>query len=259
MNLATAHSTPRHFRMMCLDPDQEIMPGMRFGRADELLTPAYWRWRCASAVPTSLDLRNHHGTLEEEVGFCLLGGFGVTFEIAAVFFQRLRDSGALEQGVVLPETDFFAMLNAPATVGGQPRRYRFPNQRARRLHLAMAHLSQTQFDQDDAVTFRRQIQSIEGVGPKTASWIARNWLDSDSVAILDIHVLRAGWFMNLFDSNCCLPRDYLDMENRFLRFARSLDVRASLLDSVMWHDMRTFGSALVQQGLSKLQAHHYSS
>lgn len=230
--------------------DDEVMPGMRFGREDELLTPAYWAMRCATADPADIDFVNRHGTLEEEIGFCLLGGFGVTLEVATAFFERLRKNGAFQPGVVLSEADVFAMLNAPATVCGRPHRYRFPTQRARRLHHAMADLARTKFDEVDPIRFREQIQSLEGVGPKTASWIARNWLDTDLIAILDIHVLRAGWLLDLFDKNCHLPRDYLDLECQFLLFAKNLHVRTSVLDSVMWYDMRTFGSNLVRKHLA---------
>ena len=228
-------------------PDDGVLPGIRFGREDELLTPAYWAMRCASADAADTDFVNRRGTLGEEIGFCLIGGFGVTFEVATAFFECLRTNGAFERGAVFPEAALFAMLNEPTAVRGQRRRYRFPAQRARRLHRAMADLAQMEVDEADPIRFRDQIQTLEGVGPKTASWIARNWLDTDSVAILDIHVLRAGWLLELFDRDCRLPRDYLELERRFLSFAKNLHVRASVLDSVMWYDMRTFGSNLARQ------------
>lgn len=230
--------------------NDEVMPGIRFGREDELLTPAYWAMRCATAHPADIDFVNRHGTLEEEIGFCLLGGFGVTLEVATAFFECLRAKGAFERRAVVPETAFLAMLEEPTVVRGRPHRYRYPAQRARRLHRAMADLAQMEFDEDDPIRFRDQIQTLEGVGPKTASWIARNWLDTDSIAILDIHVLRAGWLLKLFDRNCRLPRDYLELESLFLRFAKRLHLRASVLDSVMWHDMRTFGSNLARASLA---------
>lgn len=231
-------------------PHDEVVPGIRFGREDELLTPAYWVLRCATADPADIDFVNRHGTLEEEIGFCLLGGFGVTFEVASAFFERLRADGAFERGAVLPESALFAMLDEPTAVCGRQRRYRFPAQRARRLHRAMASLAQMDVDETDPIRFRAQIQTLEGVGPKTASWITRNWLDADAIAILDIHVLRAGWLLELFDRNCRLPRDYLELETRFLGFAENLHVRASVLDAVMWYDMRTFGSNLVRETLA---------
>ena len=250
MSQQTVKSEMQYRLLVPLLPDDEVMPGIRFGREDELLTPAYWAMRCATANPADIDFVNRHGTLEEEIGFCLLGGFGVTLEVATAFFERLRINGVFEPGVIVPETDLFAMLDEPAAVRGRPHRYRFPTQRARRLHRAMANLAQMEFDEADPIRFRDQIQCLEGVGPKTASWIARNWLDTDSIAILDIHVLRAGWVLKLFDKNCRLPRDYLDLERRFLCFAKNLHIRASVLDSVMWYDMRTFGSNLTRENLA---------
>ncbi|MGY3221470.1 thermostable 8-oxoguanine DNA glycosylase [Bradyrhizobium sp. USDA 4512] len=86
---------------------------------------------------------------------------------------------------------------------------------------------------------------IPGVGPKTASWITRNWLGSDEVAILDIHIIRAGVLIGLFGRQQSVPRDYDVMEARFLAFAAALNVRPSLLDAVMWREMRKLGRGSV--------------
>ena len=189
-----------------------------------MLTPAYWVMRCATADSTEIDFVNRHGTLEEEIGFCILGGFGVTFEVASAFFERLRANGAFESGAVVPETALLAMLNEPSVVRGRPHRYRFPAQRARRIHRAMADLTEMDLNECDPIQFRKQLQVLNGVGPKTASWITRNWLDTDAVAILDIHILQAGWWLGLFGKNCHLPRDYMELETQFLKFARTLRV-----------------------------------
>ncbi|MEO1020052.1 MAG: hypothetical protein AAFY56_20530, partial [Pseudomonadota bacterium] len=130
----------------------------------------------------------------------------------------------------MPEAKIFEMLDTPAPVNGRFRRYRFPKQRAQRICRAMTGLADIRLDHYNPVAFRDNIQGLEGVGPKTASWIARNWLDTDEVAILDIHVLRAGWFLGLFDRDCRLPNDYLALEKQFLIFAKNLHVRASVLD-----------------------------
>ena len=82
---------------------------------------------------------------------------------------------------------------------------------------------------------------IPSIGPKTASWITRNWLGSDDVAILDIHIIRAGVLIGLFDRRQKVPKDYDAMEARFLEFAAALQVRPSLLDAVMWREMRQLG------------------
>jgi hypothetical protein len=78
--------------------------------------------------------------------------------------------------------------------------------------------------------------SLPGIGPKTASWIARNWLDADDVAILDIHIMRVGQVIGLFPLEQTVERHYMALEERFLRFAELLDVRASELDAIIWRD-----------------------
>lgn len=226
-------------------PDDEVMPNVVFGRPDVLLTPAYWVMRCSTINPAKVDFVNCQGTLEEEVGFCLLGGFGVTFELASAFYERLRSKGLFDRVNSPPEETFLKLLSEPAFINGQLYHYRFPSQRASRLYHAMNTLALIELDEADPRRFRDQICSLRGVGLKTASWITRNWLGADSVAILDIHILRAGRWLQLFDKNCKLPRDYLALEEQFIEFARQLEIRTSLLDSVMWHDMRTFGSRLI--------------
>ena len=78
---------------------------------------------------------------------------------------------------------------------------------------------------------------IAGVGYKTASWIARNWLDADDVAILDIHILRAGLLGGFFDKSLSIERDYLKLEEQFVAFSNALGVRASELDATIWYEM----------------------
>jgi thermostable 8-oxoguanine DNA glycosylase len=76
-----------------------------------------------------------------------------------------------------------------------------------------------------------------GIGFKTASWVARNWLDADDVAILDIHILRAGALGGFLDETLTVERDYLDLEAQFLRFSHAIGVRPSELDAVIWFEM----------------------
>jgi thermostable 8-oxoguanine DNA glycosylase len=228
------------------EADDEVLPGVRYGRIDELLTPAYWVRRYETADSEEKDFVTRHGTLEEEIGFCLLGGYGVTLEVASAFFKKLKGYGAFTSRDVIAEEQIRALLATPIEIGDYRRRYRFPKQRALRIHNAMRKLSTIALNTSDAVEFRGQLQSLDGIGPKTASWIARNWLGADAIAILDIHILRAGWAINLFDRDSCLPRDYYALEDRFIMFAEELGLRASVLDAVMWTDMRKFGSKLVR-------------
>ena len=62
---------------------------------------------------------------------------------------------------------------------------------------------------------------------KTASWVARNWLNADDIAILDIHILRAKALARFFDENLTVERNDLELEEQFLRFAQAIGVRPS--------------------------------
>ena len=59
--------------------------------------------------------------------------------------------------------------------------------------------------------------TLPGIGPKTASWIVRNWMNSDAVAILDIHIVRAGMLMNLYCQGGRVERHYLEIEAKIRR------------------------------------------
>ncbi|WP_456816604.1 8-oxoguanine DNA glycosylase [Bradyrhizobium sp. USDA 4512] len=137
------------------------------------------------------------------------------------------------------------LLREPVSVGGKLRRYRFPHQRSSRLAAALRLLDENPPSPADPKSFRNGLMKIPGVGPKTASWITRNWLGSDEVAILDIHIIRAGVLIGLFGRQQSVPRDYDVMEARFLAFAAALNVRPSLLDAVMWREMRKLGRGSV--------------
>jgi N-glycosylase/DNA lyase len=101
------------------------------------------------------------------------------------------------------------------------------------------------------VRLRNLLMKLPGIGPKTASWIVRNWCGSDEVAILDIHVIRAGILMKLFSTKDRPERNYLDMERRFLDLANALNTSAANLDALIWQQMRStprIVNACMQEG-----------
>lgn len=222
------------------DAFEEVLPGVGWGTPDALGTPAYWAVRCrwgAEATPT---YSGDGSTLMEQVGFCLLGGFGVRYEAAAAAFARLKDAGAFEPGEAIGEASLRTLLLEPLDVGGRAQRYRFPNQRASRLAAMRMRFAEGGLDGLGALALRDALMAFEGVGPKTASWIVRNHLDSDEVAIIDVHVIRACRSMKVFGPAFRLPRDYTDLEDRFLRLADGIGIRPSVLDAVMWSEVRTW-------------------
>ncbi len=225
----------------------DLLPGVPIGREDQLLTPAYWKWRCEIGAAEGHDYVTKDGALEDEVAFCLLGGFGIRMEVNEAFFRHLKAAGALTLEAPASESTLLALLEERIEVEGRFHRYRFPKQRARRISDALRMLADFDATSLNDLQFREAICRIPGVGPKTGSWITRNWRGAETVAILDIHVLRAGWYLGIFDRGARLPKDYLALEQKFLEFAKALDVRPAVLDAVMWSDMRIFGSRLASK------------
>jgi thermostable 8-oxoguanine DNA glycosylase len=188
-------------------------------------------------------------SLSEEVGACLLGGHGIPATVGMAAYQRLRERGAFSGNV--REEQLLAWLTEPLRVQDRTIRYRFAAQKSRYLAAALPMLK-------SAPTFstgkelRNWLMAAPGVGPKTASWIARNWMDADDIAILDIHIMRVGHAVGIFPMHQTVERHYLELEERFLQFAELLDVRASELDAIIWYEMAS-SPTIVKQLMEYLQ------
>lgn len=238
---ATCHSNSsvegfpsRHFL-----PDDEVIPGVRFGRPEWVPAPAFWASLAAKEGEDADYYISPPGTpLAEDLAFCLLGGFGIKMELNQAAWERLHDAGVFDADPVPSRDEIEKLLSEPLNVNGRLQRYRFPRQRAERLSIALNSIREAPPQTDNPVQFRDSLMKLPGIGPKTASWIVRNWLGSDEVAILDVHVLRAGTMIGLFPKDYRLPRDYIALERRFLDFAKALKVRAAALDALMWREMR---------------------
>jgi N-glycosylase/DNA lyase len=237
----------RIIRRTLPDPDEELMPGLVWGRAEALFTPAFWATQVwifrEQQLVAKPDLRSGE-SLAEEVAACLLGGHGIRGELGRAAFLRLRDRGLLEY--VPDEYQVEVALREPLLVGGKWVRYRFPKAKAKFLSLSLSRLQEIDIPLDSDRTFRNALLALPGVGMKTASWITRNWLKSDQVAILDVHVMRAGQILGVFREEDRLPAGYLSMESRFLQFSKLLGEPASILDLVIWMLMRRVPSITVQ-------------
>lgn len=221
------------------DPLQEILPGVFWGRPEWVPSAAFWH-QVASLALIDEALFSPAASLLEETVFCLLGGYGISAEVNCAAFQHLRAADFLSMPSVAAQ-EIEASLRMPLDVVGRRVYYRFPKQRAARLSTAIGRLRNDQIPFDCPRALRSYLMTINGIGPKTASWIVRNLTGSDEVAILDIHIHRAGLLIGLFNPNQRLPKDYFEMERRFLQFAEAIQVRPSLLDAVMWSTMRTLG------------------
>ena len=224
-------------------PSDELLMGtVRWGAFDAFPTPAYWQYqvvaRRLAGKPAPYKLGR---TLTEEVGACLLGGHGIPSAVGLAAYQRLLDRGAFGQ-TPPSEATIGAWLQEPLQVGGRQTRYRFAAQKARYLAAALPQVQLAPVFQTGR-ELRDWLMSLPGVGPKTASWIARNWMDADDVAILDIHIMRVGRVLGLFPRELTVERHYLELEALFLEFSAALDVRASELDAVVWYEMSSSPTA----------------
>jgi len=224
------------------DPESEVMPGVKWGRPGWVPSPAFWLMLATNAADSDDYIAPAGTPLHHELGFCLLGGYGVRMEMNRAAWSKLLHEGFFEVGRRPEAKEIESLLREPVLVGDRMARYRFPKQRAMRLSGALRAIEDDPPPTTSVSEFRRNLMRIAGIGPKTASWLARNWLGSDDVAIIDIHVLRAGQRMKLFKNKVKLPADYDWLEDRFLQFARALSVRASLLDAIIWREMRQLTS-----------------
>lgn len=220
-------------------PVTEVLPGVAWGAIDAFPTPAYWAYQVLARRVTGTSMRYRLGTtLTEEVAACLLGGHGIPASVGLAAFEHIRRAGLLQQGrEMASEADLQERLSAPMALNGKQVRYRFARQKARYLRSALERLAAEPAPTCSGRSLRDWLLPVQGIGFKTASWIARNWLDADDVAILDIHILRAGMLAGFFREGLSVERDYLALEQQFLAFARGLGVRPSELDALIWHEM----------------------
>lgn len=235
------------------DPDVRILNDITWGEHCCLFTPAYWVsqvWmsQCHGAENSPYYSQR---TLAEEVAFCMLSGFGITAELAGAAFQKCRTLGLIEDLCTDSEA-WTEALKAPLPLQGRRVHYRYPNQKAGFLADAMRQLRDGHIDTSSGQRLRNSLLRINGVGPKTAGFITRNVLDSDDVAILDIHVIRAGMLLGLFSQNDKVEHAYGEMEQRYIDFCHAVEVRPSVFDSVVWSQMRTLGVCAINAVKFKL-------
>lgn len=216
--------------------DAVVIGDVRWGTIDAFPTPAYWHYQVVHSRLAGRPPKYKLGrTLAEEVGACLLGGHGIPASVGIAAYDRLRNRGAFA-GSSLSQAQLEAWLMEPLQIGERRVRYRFARQKARFLASALPAVHAAP-SFSVGKTLRDWLVALPGIGPKTASWVARNWLDADDVAILDIHIMRIGQVMGLFPRHLTVERHYRELEDLFLQFSAAVDVRASELDAIIWHEM----------------------
>jgi len=221
-------------------PDAEVVPGVFWGRADELFTPSFWKYQSQIMGHRRQYLDHELGRcLAEEVAACLLGGYGIPAELGLAAFERLRDAKLLEGRPSAAELE--AELRKDFKVANRRRKYRFAKQKSVYLAGALCSIASDK-PPEEPHQLRLYLTSLKGVGPKTASWVVRNHCASDQVAILDVHIMRAGIRIGLFSQDADPSKQYYQLEERFLSFCDAIEEPASRMDAIMWDFMRRIGS-----------------
>lgn len=233
-------------RLALPDPEEYIFDGVRWGWHYVLFTPAFW----ATLAWLDREDKRYHSyrigeTLKEEIAACLLGGYGIPAEVGLAAFSKVRQARLLD-GSPPSEQELYQVLSEPLKVGKRLVHYRFAHQRSRYLSAALHRAHHSSPPTENHHAFRSWLLELRGVGLKTASWITRNWLDSNEVAIIDIHIYRAGVLMGLYRRDELPAKHYFKMEQRFLQFAVAIDVKPAILDTLIWRQMKDAGNIVLE-------------
>lgn len=236
------------------DAKETVMPGVVWGEFTNLFTPAYWLSQFWMNGYDNIDNSkpcDKYGNLVDETVFCLLGGHGISAELATSVFWGCKESGLIDN-MEDSEEVWLRNLSQKYMVNGRLVSYRFPKQKAKYISGAMPKLKDIAPDLKGR-ELRDKLLKIKGIGPKTAGWIVRNCYNCDDVAIIDIHIQRAGQLCGFFNPSWTPEKHYSKMEEAFLQFCVSLYVKPSLFDYLIWDQMRKIGAlalASVRQAAS---------
>ena len=240
MQLVYYIDEPNELSISLPNENENVYGDIKWGRFEEFFTPAFWR-----AQTWFFELRNDSAliyqlgeTFAEEVIACLLGGHGIPSEMGIAKFNQFKNEGIFSSSTVSYHS-IERIMHIPVYLNSKNKKYRFAKQKSKYIYDALQKINninekETQSD----IELRQFLLSINGIGLKTASWIVRNYRKSDNVAILDIHLYRAGLIAGIFTENDKIEKNYLTMEKKFLLFCKNLGINPSKLDAVIWRVMK---------------------
>lgn len=226
------------------NPSEKVTENLVWGEPDKLFTPAYWAMQAKLLEKKYLGHFKFGKSLEEEIVACILGGYGFRAELGLLAFNKLKEKGLFLKGNSLNQDDIYNFLKEPFLCGSKSVKYRFARQKSKYVYDAISFIRHNPTPTTDHFEFRNWLLKIKGIGLKTASWITRNWLESDSVAVIDIHIYRAGILSNFFSKTDRIDRDYYKLENKFIEYSNAIGARVSALDAIMWAHMRSMPSVV---------------
>lgn len=219
--------------VVALDAGPWGMRSVPWGLSWQHGTAAYWL-EATRRSGRAARLNGHRltETLHDEVALCVLGGFGMPYELALAAYNELH-ARVLSRTRTPSAAEIASVLVEPLCVGSAVRRYRFPHQRAHRLSSALNYLS-AHSQPATPLEIRDYLTGAPGIGLKTASWIVRNRWPDTQVAILDVHVLRAGVRAHVFPEDLTVQSSYRHLEALFVAWADTESIRPADLDATIW-------------------------
>ena len=218
--------------------NQELLPGLKWGVCYQLYTPAFWKLQyLLNSFSVEKNAHRISANITEEIVLCILGGYGIPSEMGIIAFERFKNENLIRKDISLERVS--SALSRPFQISKNKYvKYRFANQKAKYIHNFLNRNDLENIPEHDDLSLRKWLMTLKGIGPKTASWITRNWLRSERVAILDIHILRAGMITGFFSRKINIVTEYYDLETQYLNFCHFLEVRPSDMDAIIWSYMK---------------------
>jgi len=191
----------------------------------------------------------------KELCFCLLSG-NVAFELVKSVIYVLEKKGYLDYNWILEEVEsrelIFKLLNAPnfkpKKKDGSLRKYRYPKKRSEEItnaaNILYSNSSIKEILEKSAsdVEVRNFLAAnIPGIGIKESSHFLRNIGYSNTLAIIDVHVLnflKQNQFVNPSDISSLTVSRYEKLEIILQNLAEFHGLNLGILDLAIWHYMR---------------------
>ena len=208
---------------------------VEWGNSDVFGTPAFWVNRTAieryeerlATTATAADIKS-------VVVFCLLGGSGISAEVARAARKVVLDLIAEDPDATAEAIEEQLREPLPGDLG----HYRFPRQRSQRITASLAQL-RSEPPPEDPLDLKAYLKGLHGVGPQTAAHIVRNLTGSAKVAIVGVWLVRAMTAAGIFKPQWHVRRHYDSFEEAFLQYAAHGNVQPGALDLCIWEKARS--------------------
>ena len=212
-----------------------ILSEIDCNEAGRRFTKSYWEVQYLLDETTCANYKLG-SNLKEEVVACLLGGYGLKAELGLLAFHRIKNLRLICQEASFEDIE--DAISAPFRWEGRDIHYRFSRQKAKFIYGFLQRNDIEEMEMMSGAKLRERLMTVKGIGPKTASWIARNQGNCEDVAIVDIHIYRAGRLAGFVNPRWDMQKDYYKIEESFLDFCHSINALPSKMDSIMWNQMK---------------------